>query len=69
MPSVHRMKIGAVFGSCGWSGESVGIIQQILGEMKFDLPSGGFEIPGGPDVDGNAECYDWSRAIGGTARP
>jgi flavorubredoxin len=57
-------KIGAAFGSYGWSGESVKLINEELEGMKFRLVDPGLKIHYVPDDDGIAACYDFGRKIG-----
>jgi flavorubredoxin len=57
-------KIGAVFGSYGWSGESVKMIQAELEAMKFDIIDPGVKIQYIPDADGLSACYDYGQKIG-----
>ena len=44
-----KNKIGAAFGSYGWSGESVKLINRELEAMKFDLIDPGLKIQYVPD--------------------
>jgi flavorubredoxin len=53
-------KIGAAFGSFGWSGEAVKLINKELEEMKFDMIDPGLKIQYVPDEDGLEAC----RALG-----
>lgn len=43
-PIVHGKKIAAAFGSYGWSGEAVNIIENRLKELKMNLVSPGLKI-------------------------
>jgi flavorubredoxin len=56
-------KIGAAFGSYGWSGESVKLIQEQLEGMNFKMISPGVKIQYVPDADGMAACYDLGKKI------
>ncbi|QTA79247.1 Putative nitric oxide reductase [Desulfonema limicola] len=58
-----KNKIGAAFGSFGWSGESVKIIEQNLGEMNFDLPVSGLKIPFVPDNNGLEKCREFGSQL------
>jgi len=58
-------KIGAAFGSYGWSGESVKLISQSLEEMKFDLVDPGLKIQYVPDKEGIDACYQLGKKIAG----
>jgi flavorubredoxin len=52
-------KIGAAFGSYGWSGEAVKLITQELEAMKFDLVDRGIRVQYVPD----RECLDACREL------
>ena len=51
-------KIGAAFGSYGWSGEAVKLIKDQLEAMKFNIISPGVKIQYAPDAAGLEACYD-----------
>ena len=55
--------IGAAFGSYGWSGESVKLLNEILTEMKVDLVSEGVRALYVPDETALAECRALGRAV------
>jgi flavorubredoxin len=57
-------KIGAAFGSFGWSGEAVKLLNQHLEEMKFELVDPGLKIQYVPDRDALAQCFEFGRRIG-----
>ncbi len=57
-------KIGAAFGSYGWSGESVKLINKELEEMKFDIIDSGIRIQYVPDKDDKDACFVLGRKIG-----
>lgn len=57
-------KIGAAFGSYGWSGESTKIITHELEAMKFDMIDSGLKIQYVPDKTGLEACYEYGRKIG-----
>ena len=59
-----KNKIGAAFGSYGWSGESVKLITQELEAMKFDIIDPGIKIQYVPDQDGKNACSELGRKIG-----
>lgn len=59
-----KNKIGAAFGSYGWSGESVKDIHDMLESMKFALPEPGLKIQYIPDEAGMAACVEFGRRIG-----
>ena len=51
-------KIGAAFGSYGWSGEAVKLINKELEEMKFEVIDPGLKIQYVPDEKGIEACYE-----------
>jgi len=57
-------KIGASFGSFGWSGEAVGLMNQALEEMKIDIVEDGMKIKYVPDEEKLQECREMGRRIG-----
>jgi flavorubredoxin len=57
-------KIGAAFGSYGWSGEAVKMINQELEAMKFDVIDPGLRIQYVPDKDALEACYELGRKVG-----
>jgi len=57
-------KIGGVFGSYGWSGESVKLIKNELEAMKFDVIDPGVKIQYIPDRKGLDACYEYGKTIG-----
>jgi flavorubredoxin len=59
-------KIGAAFGSYGWSGEAVKMITKELEAMKFDIIDPGLKIQYVPDKEGLDNCYAYGRKIGKT---
>ena len=58
-------KIGASFGSYGWSGEAVKLINKELEAMNFDLIDSGVRVQYVPDQDGKDACFELCRKIGG----
>jgi len=57
-------KIGAAFGSYGWSGEAVKMINKELEAMKFDLIDPGLKVQYVPDTGGIDASFDLGRKIG-----
>jgi flavorubredoxin len=57
-------KIGAAFGSYGWSGESAAHIENELQAMKFDIVAPPKKIQYVPDANGLKECYELGKEIG-----
>ena len=56
-------KIGAAFGSYGWSGEAVKLMNQELEAMKFTLIDPGLKIQYVPDDKGLDACRDLAKKI------
>ena len=59
-----KKKIAAAFGSFGWSGEAVKLINKELEEMKFDLIDPGLKIQFIPDSDGLEAAFQLGCKIG-----
>jgi flavorubredoxin len=59
-----KNKIGAAFGSYGWSGESVKLIEKELSELKFELVQPGMKVQYVPDSDNLDACHEFGRKIG-----
>ncbi len=59
-----KNKIGAAFGSYGWSGESVKLINKELEVMKFDIIDPGIRIQYVPDEDAKVACFELGKKIG-----
>ncbi len=60
-----KNKIGASFGSYGWSGESVKIVHQELAEMKFDMvDEAGLSVKFVPDENDIKACIELGEKIG-----
>ena len=53
-----KNKIGAAFGSYGWSGEAVKLINNELAEMKFDVIGPGVKYQFVPDEKGIKACHE-----------
>ena len=58
-------KIGAAFGSYGWSGEAVKLITRELEEMKFEVIDPGLKIQYVPDEKGIEVCSELGKKIAG----
>jgi len=56
-------KIGAAFGSYGWSGEAVKQVTAELQGMKFEMVEPGLKIQYVPDQDAIRACEDFGRKI------
>jgi len=52
-----KSKIGAAFGSYGWSGEAVKYINQELQAMNIELVNDGLKVQYVPNRDSLAQCY------------
>ena len=59
-----KNKIGAAFGSYGWSGEAVKAIENELQSMKFDLVEPGMRVQYVPEDDALDACHEFGRKIG-----
>jgi flavorubredoxin len=59
-----KNKIGAAFGSYGWSGESVKLIKAELEAMKFGIIEPNLKIQYVPDDEGLESCMAFGRQIG-----
>jgi len=57
-------KIGAAFGSFGWSGEAVKLMNTAMEEMKFDIIETGMRVKYVPDHDNLQECVEMGKRIG-----
>jgi flavorubredoxin len=60
-----KNKIGAAFGSYGWSGEAVKLINKQMEEMKFELIHPGVKIQYVPDKQGIEACCQLGKKIAG----
>lgn len=58
-----KNKIAAAFGSYGWSGESVKLINKELEEMKFNVIDPGVRIQYVPDEKSIEACHELGRKI------
>ena len=61
-------KIGASFGSFGWSGESVKLLNGSLEEMKIELIEDGLRHKYVPNADVLTECTEMGRRIGAAVK-
>ncbi len=57
-------KIGAAFGSYGWSGEAVKMINKELEAMKFDVIDPGIRIQYVPEKKGLEACFELGQKVG-----
>ena len=58
-----KNKVAAAFGSYGWSGEAVKLINREFEEMKFDVIDPGVKINYVPDNQGIKACYELGKKI------
>ena len=56
-----KNKKAASFGSYGWSGESVRILNELVSKAGFDLVSEGIKVLWTPDDEGMKECIEFGR--------
>ncbi|MBU0680899.1 MAG: flavodoxin domain-containing protein [Proteobacteria bacterium] len=59
-----RKKIGAAFGSFGWSGESVNILTGFLEDMHCEVIEPGVKVKNVPDHAALQECFDLGVRVG-----
>jgi flavorubredoxin len=58
-----RGKIGAAFGSYGWSGEAVPLIEDRMRGLKMRIPVGGLRVKLIPNDDELSHCRDFGGRI------
>ena len=61
-------KIGAAFGSYGWSGEAVKLINKALAEMKIDVIDDGVRVKYVPDHEVLRRCVQLGMKMGAAIR-
>jgi anaerobic nitric oxide reductase flavorubredoxin len=59
-----KHKIGAAFGSYGWSGEAVATIEEHFKKSKIDVAAPGVRAKWQPTADDLAACGELGRAVG-----
>jgi flavorubredoxin len=59
-----KNKIGAAFGSYGWSGEAVKLVENELAEMKIELTQPGLRTQFVPEKPALDACHEFGRKIG-----
>ncbi len=57
-------KIGAAFGSYGWSGEAVKLMNKAMEEMNFDIIDQGIRVKYVPEENDLQKCVELGRAVG-----
>ena len=64
MKGLHPLnKVASVFGSYGWSGEAVKLINQELREMKFNTIDPGLKIQYVPNKQDITTCHELGKRI------
>jgi len=58
-----KNKKAAAFGSYGWSGEAVGIIESRLKEAKLEVIEPGLKVLWNPDDEGYAKGVEFGKAF------
>jgi len=61
-----RGKVGAAFGSYGWSGEAVGMIEDRLKSLKFRIPEPGVKFTLVPTAEELKSCREFGARIAGS---
>jgi len=61
---MRGLKIGAAFGSFGWSGEAVKLMNTAMEDMKFDIIEPGLRIKYVPAHTDLQECVEMGKRIG-----
>ena len=56
--------VGATFGSYGWSGESVKLMNSAMEEMKLNVIEDGQRVKYVPTHDNMKECVEMGKRIG-----
>lgn len=56
-------KKAAAFGSYGWSGESVGVLNEELKKAGFDVVDEGLKLLWVPDEEGRQKCMEFGRRL------
>lgn len=63
-PVVNRGKITGAFGSYGWSGEGVDIVQSILTALRFKPVGNGLKVNFVPDSEDGNESFEYGKTVG-----
>jgi flavorubredoxin len=58
-----KKKVGAAFGSFGWSGEAAKQLSSLLAEAGFEVVDEGIRTPWVPDADALAQCEEYGRSF------
>ena len=63
-----RNKIGAAFGSYGWGGEGVKVIEDHLAECKIPLARPGIRVQWQPSAEDLEKCRVFGKEIGAATK-
>lgn len=63
-PIVNRGKVTAAFGSYGWSGEAVDIVQNMLKSLKLKPYGDGLKVLFVPGEGEDNKCFEFGKGIG-----
>ncbi len=63
-----KNKIGAAFGTYGWSGEGTKVMAEHLADSGFEVPIEGIRFKWQPTEDDLLECREFGRALGETTK-
>ena len=58
-----KNKVAAAFGSYGWSGEAVKMINKQLEDMKFEIIDPGLNVKYVPDEKGIDACHQLGKKV------
>ena len=58
-----RGKLGAVFGSYGWSGEAMGLLRSALVAQGVQVPGAGIRVKRTPDAEALEQCRELGRSV------
>ncbi len=61
-------KVGAAFGSYGWSGEAVKLLTGVMEEMKIELVDAGLRVKYAPSHADLKQCIELGRKIGAAVK-
>lgn len=56
-------KVGAAFGSYGWSGESVKLLSEAMREMNINVVNDGIRVKYSPTKEDLAKCFELGREV------
>jgi len=61
-----RNRIGAAFGSYGWSGEAIGQVRDLLTAAGFEMIGDGMKVKFVPDAAALDECFGFGKSLADT---